>query len=135
MLLIQCMQGLIRKNWRKESAITRKALAQKWITILCWKAIGIQYFVSEVGEGGYLIVKTAAGEFTYQVNKVRIGDDMDKTVIVPIEETRLILIACYPLNFIENAPKRYVLVAELINLAAYQTSEPLYLHCFCFNLV
>ncbi|WP_232336882.1 class D sortase [Planococcus lenghuensis] len=74
--------------------------------------------LGEVGEGDYLIVKTAAGKFTYQVNKVRIVDDMDKTVIVPTEEARLTLITCYPFNFIGDAPKRYVLVAELIDSTA-----------------
>ncbi len=38
--------------------------------------------LGQVGEGDLLIVTTSAGEFTYKVNKVRIVDKDDRTVIV-----------------------------------------------------
>lgn len=81
--------------------------------------------LGDVGKGDYLIVKTAAGEFTYQVSEVRIVDDMDKTVIVPTEEARLTLITCYPFGFVGDAPERYVLIAELIHSVKAENKEAL----------
>ncbi|QHJ72365.1 class D sortase [Planococcus halotolerans] len=70
--------------------------------------------LGEVGEDDLLIVTTSAGEFTYRVQKVRIVDADDRTVIVPKPRATLTVTTCYPFNFIGNAPERYVLVAELI---------------------
>ncbi|WP_338470886.1 class D sortase [Niallia sp. XMNu-256] len=71
--------------------------------------------LGEVGEGDELIVRTSAGEFTYKVNKVRIVDEDDRTVIVPKPRATLTVSTCYPFNFIGSAPERYVLVAHLIS--------------------
>jgi sortase A len=70
--------------------------------------------LGEVGKGDLLIVKTAAGEFTYKVRKVRIVDADNRTVIVPKPKATLTVSTCYPFNFIGSAPQRYVLVADLI---------------------
>lgn len=70
--------------------------------------------LGEVGEGDLLIVTTSAGEFTYRVQKVRIVDAEDRTVIVPKPQATLTVTTCYPFNFVGSAPERYVLVAELI---------------------
>ncbi len=70
--------------------------------------------LGQVGEGDLLVVRTGAGEFTYKVHTVRIVDDLDKTVIVQKEDATLTLTTCYPFDFIGDAPKRYVLVADLV---------------------
>lgn len=70
--------------------------------------------LGEVGVGDYLIVKTSAGEFKYKVNKVRIVDADDRTVIVPKPRPTLTVTTCYPFNYIGDAPERYILVANLI---------------------
>lgn len=72
--------------------------------------------LGEVGEGDLLIVTTSAGEFTYRVQKVRIVDADDRTVIVPKPQATLTVTTCYPFNFVGNAPERYVLIAELIGM-------------------
>ncbi|MFB3163799.1 class D sortase [Neobacillus sp. 179-J 1A1 HS] len=69
--------------------------------------------LGEVGEGDVLIVRTSVGEFTYKVNKVRIVDEDDRTVIVPKPSATLTVSTCYPFEFIGSAPERYVLVAYL----------------------
>lgn len=72
--------------------------------------------LGEVGENDLLIVTTSAGEFTYRVQKVRIVDEDDRTVIVPKPRATLTVTTCYPFNFVGSAPERYVLVAELIHM-------------------
>jgi sortase A len=69
--------------------------------------------LGEVGEGDLLIVRTSAGEFHYKVNKVRIVDEDDRTVIVPKPRATLTVSTCYPFDFIGSAPERYILVAYL----------------------
>jgi sortase A len=69
--------------------------------------------LGKVGEGDWLIVRTSAGEFRYKVNKVRIVDEDDRTVIVPKPRATLTVSTCYPFEYIGPAPKRYILVAYL----------------------
>ncbi len=70
--------------------------------------------LGEVGEGDSLIVRTAVGEFEYKINKVRIVDKDDLTVIVPKPSATLTVSTCYPFHYIGAAPQRYVLVANLV---------------------
>lgn len=69
--------------------------------------------LGQVGEGDLLIVRTSAGKFTYKVNKVRIVDEDDRTVIVPKPRATLTVSTCYPFDYIGSAPERYILVAYL----------------------
>lgn len=71
--------------------------------------------LGEVGVGDELIVKTSAGEFKYEVHKVRIVDADDRTVIVPKPRPTLTVTTCYPFNYIGDAPQRYILVANLVS--------------------
>ncbi|OLO42306.1 class D sortase [Alkalihalophilus pseudofirmus] len=70
--------------------------------------------LGEVGVQDDLIVTTSAGEFTYRINKVRIVDEDDRTVIVPKPRATLTVTTCYPFGFIGAAPERYVLIAHLV---------------------
>ncbi|MDQ0859434.1 class D sortase [Bacillus sp. V2I10] len=76
--------------------------------------------LGEVGEGDLLIVRTAAGEFIFKVQKVRIVDEDDRTVIVPKPRATLTVSTCYPFEFIGSAPERYVLVAYLTSKTIYK---------------
>lgn len=69
--------------------------------------------LGEVGEGDWLVVRTSAGEFKYKVNKVRIVDEDDRTVIVPKPRATLTVSTCYPFEYVGSAPERYILVAYL----------------------
>lgn len=71
--------------------------------------------LGEVGEGDILEVTTKAGTFEYRVNKVRIVDADDRTVIVPKPRAMLTVTTCYPFDFIGDAPQRYILVAHLVS--------------------
>lgn len=71
--------------------------------------------LGEVGKGDLLIVTTSAGKFTYRVNRVRIVDADDRTVIVPKPKATLTVSTCYPFDYIGDAPQRYILVASLVS--------------------
>ena len=62
-----------------------------------------------------LIVTTEYGEFIYEVYRIRIVKANDKTVIVPNKDAILTLSTCYPFKYVGNAPKRYIVQANLIN--------------------
>lgn len=70
--------------------------------------------LENVGENDVIEVETAEGKYTYRIEKVRIVDAEDKTVIVPKPEATLTLTTCYPFTYIGDAPERYVLVGNLI---------------------
>jgi len=79
---------------------------------------------SELGKlalGDPLVVRTIAGQFTYMVSNFRIVMADDRTVIVPTTSAVLTLSTCYPFRYIGNAPKRYIVTADLVQteLAKY----------------
>jgi sortase A len=63
--------------------------------------------------GDPIVVRTITGEFTYTVIKFRIVMATDRTVIVPTPTAILTLSTCYPFRYFGNAPKRYIVSAEL----------------------
>lgn len=71
--------------------------------------------------GDPLVVRTAAGQFTYMVSNFRIVMADDRTVIVPTSSAVLTLSTCYPFRYIGNAPKRFIVTADLVQteLAKY----------------
>ncbi|WP_226087560.1 class D sortase [Mesobacillus sp. S13] len=70
--------------------------------------------LEKVGENDLIEVETSEGIYTYRIEKVRIVDAEDQTVIVPKPDATLTLTTCYPFTFIGDAPERYVLVGNLI---------------------
>lgn len=75
---------------------------------------------SKLGElkvGSLVIVRTRDGVFTYSVFKTRIVLPDDRTVIVPTPTAVLTLTTCYPFIYFGNAPKRYIVSAQLIKSA------------------
>lgn len=70
--------------------------------------------LGEIKIGDQLIIQTSAGKFTYKVKKTKIVDKNDRTIIVPKPRATLTVTTCYPFNYIGSAPKRYILIANLI---------------------
>ena len=64
--------------------------------------------------GDVVVIRTQAGEFTYEVVRLRIVEADDRTVIVSTPAAMLTLSTCYPFRYIGNAPKRYIVSAKLI---------------------
>ncbi len=64
--------------------------------------------------GELLLVDTVAGKFTYKISNFRIVGADDRTVIVPTSSAVLTLTTCYPFRYIGNAPKRFIVSANLV---------------------
>ncbi|QKG83363.1 class D sortase [Kroppenstedtia pulmonis] len=70
--------------------------------------------LGEMEKGDTIKVETEAGEFVYEVTRIRIVDENDKTVIVstyPKPELRLV--TCYPFTPFGPAPERFIVEGEL----------------------
>jgi sortase A len=70
--------------------------------------------LGKVKIGDQLIVQSAAGTFTYEVKRIRIVHQDDRTVIVHTDHAVLTLTTCYPFHFIGSAPDRYIVSADLV---------------------
>ncbi|MDE5413504.1 class D sortase [Alkalihalobacterium chitinilyticum] len=70
--------------------------------------------LGKIEKGDRLIVETEAGEFTYLVRKIRIVDKENRTALAPKPKATLTVITCYPFGFVGHAPKRFVIIADLI---------------------
>jgi LPXTG-site transpeptidase (sortase) family protein len=57
---------------------------------------------------------TSRGDFHYRVTKTHIVDPDDVWVIAPTNKPTITLITCYPFSFIGNAPRRFIVQAELV---------------------
>ena len=60
-------------------------------------------------------VVTSRGEFHYRVTKTHIVDPDDVWVIAPTDTPTITLITCYPFSFVGNAPRRFIVQAELLD--------------------
>lgn len=63
--------------------------------------------------GDKLIVTTKYGKFTYVIERFRIVDGDDRTVIVPTKRAILTLSTCYPFFYVGSAPQRFIVSAVL----------------------
>ena len=59
-------------------------------------------------------VVTSRGEYHYRVTKTHIVNPDDVWVIAPTETPTITLITCYPFSFVGNAPRRFIVKAELV---------------------
>lgn len=69
--------------------------------------------LGKVKVGAKILITVESGSYVYQVKRIRIVSRNDRTVIVPTDNATLTLSTCYPFRFIGNAPKRYIVSAEL----------------------
>lgn len=72
--------------------------------------------IGKLKKGDQLIVQTTAGIFTYEIKRIRIVDKNDRSVIVPTDSAVLTLSTCYPFRYVGDAPKRYILSADLVTM-------------------
>ena len=63
-------------------------------------------------------IVTSRGEFHYLVKKTHIVNPDDVWVLAPTLNPTVTLITCYPFSFIGNAPKRFIVQAELVGQPA-----------------
>ncbi|MDQ8057638.1 class D sortase [Bacillus velezensis] len=69
----------------------------------------------ELKKGDQLKVKLPYGSFSYEIDKTKIVDQADKSIItLQHNKEELILTTCYPFSYIGNAPKRYIIYGKPI---------------------
>ncbi|QHJ70576.1 class D sortase [Planococcus halotolerans] len=71
--------------------------------------------LGKLEEGDHLYVDYEDKTYDYQIRKIWITDEDDRTVIVNKDKPTLTLITCYPFDFIGSAPDRYIVQAELVS--------------------
>lgn len=70
--------------------------------------------LKDIRVGDEVRVVTARGEFSYRVLKTHIVNPADVWVLASTPRPSVTLITCYPFSFIGNAPKRFVVQAEMV---------------------
>lgn len=71
-------------------------------------------FLKDLKKNDSLILETTDKEYEYKITKFSIVSSNDTTILSPKSRPILTLTTCYPFSFIGNAPKRYIVTAELI---------------------
>ena len=67
--------------------------------------------------GDLVHVVTIRGEFHYRVTNTQIVDPSELSVLKPTKTPTVTLITCYPFSFVGNAPRRFVVQAEMADVA------------------
>lgn len=68
--------------------------------------------LGKLKRGDPLILRTAYGEFHYEVESIRIVAPIRVDVLAPTDHPTLTLVTCYPFHFVGPAPLRYVVRAR-----------------------
>lgn len=71
--------------------------------------------LGKVKIGALINIVTKDYRLAYKVKNIRIVGKSDRTVIVPTDDAILTLTTCYPFTFFGNAPKRYIVTANLVS--------------------
>ncbi len=69
--------------------------------------------LKDIRRGDDIILRTRDGEFLYRVRSTRIVSPKNTTPLDPTPGPVLNLITCYPFYYVGNAPKRFIVEAEL----------------------
>jgi sortase A len=69
--------------------------------------------LKDIKTGDTIDLVTIAGTDVYVVNRIRITDPTDVSVLRPREKPSLTLVTCYPFYFVGPAPSRYIVEASL----------------------
>ncbi|WP_132004727.1 class D sortase [Mesobacillus foraminis] len=83
-------------------------------TVLSGHRDTVFYRLKELEEGDVLKVEYHDDIYTYKINKIWITHAEDRSVVVRKSIPTLTLTTCYPFSYIGNAPKRYIVQAELV---------------------
>ncbi|MCA1009552.1 class D sortase [Halobacillus halophilus] len=72
--------------------------------------------LGDVKKDDSIFVEYNGKRYEYKVEKMWVTDADDRSVIVEKDEATLTLSTCYPLDFIGDAPDRYIIQSKLINV-------------------
>jgi sortase A len=72
------------------------------------------HMLKDIQIGDDIVIQRNSVEFRYRVQHTEIVKPTDTQVLSPTTEPTLTLITCYPFQFIGPAPRRFIVVAELL---------------------
>lgn len=90
---------------------------QKRHTVLSGHRDTVFTELGELETGDMLALEYDGKRYEYEISKTWITDKDDRTVIVDKETPTLTLTTCYPLDYLGNAPDRYIIQAELVSVS------------------
>ena len=70
--------------------------------------------LKDIQVGDDIVIKKDSVEFRYRVRQTEVVRPTDTQVLLPTREPTLTLITCYPFQFIGPAPRRFIVIAELL---------------------
>jgi sortase A len=71
--------------------------------------------LGELQKGDRILVDTSVGTFVYVIEKFKVVDRDDQTVIQPTEDPTLTLTTCYPFGNVANTTEAYIVTAKLVS--------------------
>jgi sortase A len=83
-------------------------------TVLSGHRDTVFYRLKELKESETIKLEYSDSIYTYKISKIWITDAKDQTVIVEKQTPTLTLTTCYPFYYVGNAPKRYIVQADLL---------------------
>src|SRR5579864_2983809 len=79
--------------------------------------------LANIRDGDKIEITTVRGEFVYRVSGMSIVSPDNTAVLEPAGRPVLNLITCYPFRYVGNAPKRFIVRADLIDHHAVRTLQ------------
>lgn len=67
--------------------------------------------LKDLAIGDEILLSTIRGRFVYRVERTRVVDPSDLSVLGPTSQPTLTLITCYPFSYVGRAPLRFVVTA------------------------
>lgn len=77
--------------------------------------------LKDIRKGDDIAIETREGLFLYRVKSTKIVAPTNLSPLKPTSEASLHLITCYPFYYVGNAPKRFIVQAELAGILAKTT--------------
>jgi len=70
--------------------------------------------LKNVAKGDIVSFNTTYGEYIYSITEIKIVNGNDSSIVQPLNSEKLTMYTCYPFDYIGSAPKRYVVICDLV---------------------
>lgn len=72
--------------------------------------------LKDINKDTIITVTTLKGRFYYRVSGIHIVKPKDVKLLAPTKNPTLTLVTCYPFHYLGDAPKRYIVTAEMVKI-------------------
>ncbi len=72
--------------------------------------------LKDISQNAIITLTTLKGRFFYRVKAINIVTPTDVRLLAPTARPSVTLVTCYPFHFVGDAPKRYVVTAEIFKI-------------------